>query len=149
MLSRGQADALVVSKADRLSRSLADFAPLLETASKQSWRVVAIDIGIDTTTPTGEPVANIMAAVSRRERHMIGPQTREGLAEACKAGKQIGSPILLPVEVQDRILAERAAGRTLAAIAAPLNDDLVPLPSRGRVWLPRSVAAVLRRTQVA
>lgn len=149
MLRQGQADALVVSKLDRLSRSLADFARLLETASKQGWGVVAIDLGIDTTTPTGELVANIMAAVSRWERQMIGLRTREGLAEARKAGKQIGSPVLLPIEVQDRIVAERGSGRTLAAIAESLNDDLVPLPSRGRVWLPGSVAAVLKRTQVA
>ena len=149
LLRAGQAEALVVSKLDRLSRSLADFARLLELASKQGWGVVAIDLGIDTTTPTGELVASIMASVSQWERRVIGMRTREGLAEARKAGKQIGSPVLLPIEVQDRIVAERAAGRTLAAIAQGLNDDLVPLPGNGRVWLPGSVAAVLRRTQAA
>lgn len=59
------------------------------------------------------------------------------------------APVLLPVEVQDRIVAERATGRTLAAIPQGLNDDLVPLPGKGRVWLPGSVAAVPRRTRVA
>ena len=145
LLRQGRAEALVVSKLDRLSRSLADFARLIETASRQGWGVVAIDLGIDTTTPTGELVASIMASVSQWERRMIGMRTREGLAEARKAGKQIGSPVLLPVEVQDRIVSERASGRTLAAIAESLNDDSVPLPGGGRVWLPGSVSAVLAR----
>jgi DNA invertase Pin-like site-specific DNA recombinase len=92
---------------------------------------------------------HIVVAVSRWERQMIGLRTREGLAEARKAGKQIGSPVLLPIEVQDRIVAERGSGRTLAAMAESLSDDLVPLPSRGRVWLPASVAAVLKRIQAA
>jgi len=86
-----------------------------------------------------------MASVSQWERRMIGMRTKEGLAKARKAGKQIGSPVLLPIEVQDRIVAERAIGRTFAAIARSLNDDSVPLPGGGRVWLPGSVAAVLWR----
>jgi len=49
LLRQGRAEALVVSKLDRLSRSLADFARLIETASRQGWGVVAIDLGIDTT----------------------------------------------------------------------------------------------------
>ena len=108
-----------------------------------------IDLGIDTTSPTGELVANIMAAVSHWERQRIGMRTREGRAKARKAGKQIGSPVLLPIEIQDRIVAERQGGRTLAAIAQGLNDDLMPLPGGGRVWLPASVTGVLRRTQFA
>lgn len=67
-LKRGEAEALVVSKLDRLSRSLADFARLLETGSKQAWGVIAIGLGIYTTTPTGDLVANIVASVSRWER---------------------------------------------------------------------------------
>lgn len=65
LLGTGQAEALIVSKLDRLSRTRADFVRLLETASKQGWRVVAIDLGIDTTTSTGELVANTMAVASR------------------------------------------------------------------------------------
>lgn len=92
--------------------------------------MVAINLGIDTTTPTGKLVASIMASVSQWERRMTGMRTREGLAEARRAGKQVGSPVLLPVEVQDRIVAERGSGRTLAAIAQGLNEDLVLYPAR-------------------
>jgi DNA invertase Pin-like site-specific DNA recombinase len=149
LLRAGQAEALVVSKLDRLSHSLADFARLLELANKQGWGVVAIDLGIDTTTPAGEPVASILASVSQWERRMIGMRNREGLAGAERACKKAGSPVLLPVEVQDHIVVERRDRRSLAAIAHGLNDDLVPLPGRGREWLPGSVAAVPPRTRAA
>lgn len=140
LLKQGSAEALVVSKLDRLSRSLADFARLLETANKQGWGVVAIDLGIDTTTPTGELVANIMAAVSRWERQMIGLRTREGLAVAKANGVRIGRPSRVAPDVIERIVRERRAGSTLAAIAERLNEDGTPTAGGGR-WHP----ATLRR----
>ncbi|MCJ1703703.1 MULTISPECIES: recombinase family protein [unclassified Rathayibacter] len=146
ILRAGEAEALVVSKLDRLSRSLADFARLLETAGKQGWGVVAIDLGIDTTTPTGELVANIMAAVSRWERQMIGVRTREGLAVAKAKGKRLGSPVLTSPETAARIIEERRGGATLAAIAEGLNRDSVPRAGGGAKWYPSSVSKVARRT---
>lgn len=145
MLRLGQADALVVSKLDRLSRSLADFARLLETANKQSWGVVAIDLGIDTTTPTGELLANIMAAVSRWERQMIGLRTREGLAEARKKGVRLGSPVLVSSQVAERIVEDRSRGYTYRQIADALNDDLVPPAGKGERWHASTVRSMLLR----
>lgn len=138
-LKSGTADALVVAKLDRLSRSLADFARMLETASKQGWGVIAIDLGIDTTTPTGELVANIMAAVSRWERRMIGQRTKEGLAEAKRRGVKVGRPRSVSPEVTERIVAMRHEGLSYGAIAKALNDEQMPLPSGGSRWHPSSV----------
>jgi len=53
LLKRGNAEALVVAKLDRLSRSVSDFAAVLATASKQRWAVVALDLGVDTSHPSG------------------------------------------------------------------------------------------------
>ena len=146
LLRAGQAEALVVSKLDRLSRSLADFARLLETASKQGWGVVAIDLGIDTTTPTGELVANIMAAVSRWERQMIGLRTKEGLAEARRAGVRLGRPVLVSSEVAQRIVAERRGGLTYARIAEGLNEDGVAPAGRGEKWHASTVRMISARS---
>lgn len=146
-LKRGEAEALVVSKHDRLGRSLADFARLLETASKQGWGVVAIDLGIDTTTPTGELVANIMASVSRWERQVIGLRTREGLAVAKANGVRLGSPVLMDPAVEERIVADHAAGRTLTAIAAGLSDDQTVVSGRGGRFYPSTIRGVLARAR--
>ena len=53
---------LVVSKLDRLSRSMLDFAGIMAAAQSQSWGVVALDVNGDTTTP-GEMVGNVMATL--------------------------------------------------------------------------------------
>jgi len=60
LLKAGEAEALVVSKLDRLARSLLDLAQILDLAKRQGWAVIVMDIGIDTTTPTGELVVNDM-----------------------------------------------------------------------------------------
>nr|WP_229383781.1 recombinase family protein [Microbacterium allomyrinae] len=78
-LDARRAGVLVVSKLDRLSRSVADFAGLLERAQRRRWSVVAIDLGIDTSTSAGELVANVMAAVAQWERRVIGERTSAAL----------------------------------------------------------------------
>src|SRR3954454_5409545 len=61
VLEAGEASALVVAKLDRLSRSMIDFTALMGTAQKQSWALVALDCAVDTSTPTGEAMANMLA----------------------------------------------------------------------------------------
>ena len=68
MLKRGEKTILVVAKLDRLSRSLADFARILAVARKQGWGVSALDMGVDTSTVTGELLTNVVASVSRLSR---------------------------------------------------------------------------------
>jgi hypothetical protein len=60
------------------------------------------------------------------------------------SGVRLGRPVSLPVAVSKRIAAERKAGRSLAAIAAMLNEEQVPTAQGGRQWWPSTVRAVLR-----
>src|SRR4051794_16948184 len=53
MIERGGADALVVSKLDRLSRSLLDFAGLMERAERKSWEIILLAEQFDMTTSSG------------------------------------------------------------------------------------------------
>ena len=145
MLKAREADALVVAKLDRLSRSLADFARLLETAAKQGWSVVALDLGIDTTTPTGKLVANVMAAVAQWERETIGLRTKEALAAAMAKGVHVGRPQRQDPAVVRRIRRWRRAGLTYRAIADRLNREAVPLPGGGVRWHPSSVYTISAR----
>jgi DNA invertase Pin-like site-specific DNA recombinase len=70
----------VVAKLDRLSRSIVHFGLLLEGASKKRFNVVALDLGLDLSTPQGELVANVIASVAQWERRIIGQRTKEALA---------------------------------------------------------------------
>jgi DNA invertase Pin-like site-specific DNA recombinase len=142
LVESGGADVLAVSKLDRLSRSLLDFAGLMARAHKQGWALVALDVDVDTTTPGGKLVANVMASVAEWERETIGARTRDALAAKRAQGVRLGRPRTLPLDVIERISRERAQGRTLRAIADGLSADKVPT-AQGGVWRPGTVAAVL------
>lgn len=141
-LDRGDAEVLIASKLDRVSRSVRDFAGLLERAQRHGWRLVLLDLG-DTSTPAGEMTANIIASAAQYERRLIGQRTREGLAAKRAAGVRLGRPSVLPAEVVRRVVDERAGGAILREIAAGLTADGVPTARGGAVWSTSSVQAVL------
>lgn len=136
-------DVLVIAKLDRLSRSLSDFAALMERAQRQRWNVIALDLGIDLSTPNGEFMASVLAAMARWERRIIGQRTREGMAAARAKGVLPGRRSALPVEVQQRLLDLRAEALTLTVIADRLNADGVPTSTGGR-WTTSAVHSSTR-----
>jgi DNA invertase Pin-like site-specific DNA recombinase len=142
----GAAAALVVAKLDRLSRSLLDFAALMERSRKKGWALVALDLGVDTTTPSGEMMANVLAVFAQFERRLIGQRTREALAVKRNQGVRLGRPPVLAEAILRRIRIDRSRGRTLAAIAAALNSAGVPTAHDGRCWHVSTVQALLQRS---
>jgi DNA invertase Pin-like site-specific DNA recombinase len=139
--------ALVVSKLDRLSRSVLDFAQITARARRNGWAVVALDVDVDTTTPTGELVANITASVAQWERRIIGARTREALQAKKAGGARLGRPVMLEPGTRRRIIADHAAGVSLAEIARTLNAENVATARGGR-WYPSTISAVLRSVRL-
>jgi DNA invertase Pin-like site-specific DNA recombinase len=92
-LAAGDRNILVVSKLDRLSSSLLDVADLMSPRSeRQGWRFVALDLGVDTTTPQGEMTAGVLAVFAQFERRLISERTRVGLAAKRAQGARLGRP---------------------------------------------------------
>lgn len=145
MLASGQAATLCVAKLDRLSRSLLDFASLVDTAHRQRWSIVCLDLGLDMSSPSGRLMSNVLASFAQFERDMASARTREALAAKRAAGVRLGRPVTLPAFVRARIRAERAAGATLTAIADRLNADGTPTAQGGARWYPSTVAAILKQ----
>jgi len=143
-LERKEAQGLVVAKLDRLSRSMLDFTAVMAQAQKQGWALVALDCAVDTTTPAGEAMANVLAVFAQFERRLIGQRTREALAAKRAQGVRLGRRVTMPVEVRERIRQERAGGRTLTAIADGLNASRTPTAQGGRQWYPSTVRAALK-----
>ena len=138
-------DALVVAKLDRLSRSLLDFATLMEAARKEGWALVALDLGVDTTTPAGEMLASVLASFAQYERRLIGQRTKDALAVKRRQGVRLGRPLAIENAVVRRIAEARAAGLSLRAIAEKLNVDAVPTGHGGAKWHASTVNSVLGR----
>jgi DNA invertase Pin-like site-specific DNA recombinase len=144
-----KADVLVVSKLDRLSRSVGDFSTLVDRSRRRGWQLVLMDLGLDTTTAAGELVANVVASTSQYERRLIGIRTREALAAKKAAGVRLGRPSNLPQQVLLDILEQRRTGRTFAAITRSLNDRAVPTSQGGVRWYAATVRSVLNSQAVA
>ena len=107
-LDKGNADVLVIAKLDRLSRSVAQGAQVMDRAKRKGWSLVALDFGLDTTTPAGEMVANVILSTAQYERRLIGVRTSDALQAKKGAGAILGRPDRTPEAVLRRILADRA-----------------------------------------
>jgi DNA invertase Pin-like site-specific DNA recombinase len=147
VLEAGDASALVVAKLDRLSRSMIDFTALMAKAQKQGWALVALDCAVDTTTPAGEAMANVLATFAQFERRLISQRTREALAVKRAQGVRLGRPPSLDDSVARRIRRERGRGRSFAVIAEMLNAEEVPTAQGGKRWYASTVRAVAGRSR--
>jgi DNA invertase Pin-like site-specific DNA recombinase len=138
-LDDGEGDMLMAAKLDRLSRSVRDVVELLEHSVKAGWRVLTLDLAIDTTTPFGEAMVSVSAAFSQLERRLIGERTKAALAVKRAEGARLGRQSVVPDAVMHRVLARRDDGASYSAIARELNDDEVPTTYGGRAWYPSTV----------
>ena len=134
---------IVVAKLDRLSRSVHDFSGILKLAAARRWSVVAIDLGVDTSTPTGKLVANVMMSVAEWEREVIGERTSVAMQAAKRQGRHMGRVSILPQSTGDRLLTLRAT-HTLAGTAVQLNAEGLTTAT-GEPWSANTVAKVQKR----
>jgi DNA invertase Pin-like site-specific DNA recombinase len=146
VLERADERALVAAKQGRLSQALLDLASLLATAQQQGWALVALDCALEPTTPAGEETAYVLATFAPLERGLISQRTKEALARKRSQGARLGRPATMPKYVIDRIKRERAAGKSLAAIANGLNADRIPTAQGGQRWYPTTIRHTLNRT---
>jgi len=147
-------DVLAVARLDRLSRSMLDFAGILDRAQREGWSIVALDLGVDMTTPNGRLIAHILVAVAEWERQMIGQRIREGLAQSTKTLGRVqpanggGKPAHVPDSVWAVVRDAEAEGLSPGQIARRLNDYGMKSP-RGKRWHRTSVGRMLARADAA
>jgi DNA invertase Pin-like site-specific DNA recombinase len=145
-IEAGMADGLVVAKLDRLSRSLLHFVELLERSRKKGWTLIALDLGIDTSTPSGEMVANVLMSFAQFERRLIGQRTKDALAIKKARGTRLGRPTTVTPAMLDKLTALALQGLSLRAIAKDLNENNVPTLHGGALWHASTVRSILQAT---
>jgi DNA invertase Pin-like site-specific DNA recombinase len=139
----GEATGLVVAKLDRLSRSLMDFAAMVEEAQKRGYSIVCVDQAFDLGTSNGCAMAGMLAVFAAWEREIIGERTKAALAVKQAQGVKLGRPRTMPDELRARIRRMRKRGLSLPAIVAKLNEEQVATAHGGRRWYPSTVRAAL------
>jgi DNA invertase Pin-like site-specific DNA recombinase len=141
-LDAGRGSVLMVAKLDRLTRSVHDATGLMLAAERGGWGLVALNAPVDTTTPQGAAMAQVLAVFAELERRLIGERTKAALAVKRAQGVRLGRPRLLSPHVVERIVASRAAGSTWSTIARELDEDGVATAQGGRQWYPATVRYV-------
>jgi len=159
MLNAGEADALLVVKLDRLTRSVVDLGTLVERYFAPG-RAALLSVGeqIDTRSAAGRLVLNVLASVSQWEREAIGERTATAMQHKAKQGEYTGGWAPYgrrgaadgarlgagPKEEAARTVARdlRARGLSLRAVAAELHQRRIR-SRRGRGFAPVQVKRIV------
>ena len=144
-MASGQADVLMAAKLDRVSRSVLDFATLMETARNEGWSIAVLDLDVDTTSSMGELVANIMISLAQLERRVIGDRTRDALKAVRARGTHLGRQSNIDSETLRLIRILRDSGKSYQGIADALIREGVPTAQGGQ-WHPATVRKIYVKT---
>jgi site-specific DNA recombinase len=141
-IEAGKVDAVVVYKVDRLSRSLLDFARILETFDKYQVSFVSVTQQINSGTSMGRLMLNVLLSFAQFEREIISERTRDKVASARRKGKWAGGHPILGYDVDPQrfklVINEDEAARVQAIFALYLqHEGLLPVLQelQHRGWL--------------
>lgn len=156
MLEAGEAEALVIVKLDRLTRSVRDLDHLLENYFASRFSLMSVSEQVDTRTASGRLVLNVLMSVAQWERETIGERTSQALQHKKSQGEHIGG-VGFGYKVTGKKLAKakdhetvaaivemRGQGMTLTAIADKLNSEGIKT-ARGGLWYAKTVANIINR----
>ncbi|MEM1144064.1 MAG: recombinase family protein [Pseudomonadota bacterium] len=115
-----EGDTLVVTKLDRLARSVAHLIEILDVLNEKSANLQIVGMGIDTATPTGKLMLTVLGGIAEFEREIMLERQREGIAKARAAGKYKGRKPTARAKSEE-VLAMRASGIGASEIARQLS----------------------------
>ncbi len=118
--TRREIDVVMAWSVDRLGRSLQDLVAFLSELQASKVDLYLDRQGIDTTTPGGKALFQMMGVFAEFERAMIQERVHAGLARARKEGKRLGRP-KVSRKIEQRIQAARAEGKGINRIATDLG----------------------------
>ncbi len=113
---RRDVDVVVVTKLDRLARSVHHLTQLSKEFEALRVDLVVVDQGLDTSTPTGRLLFHLIASIAEFEGELIRERTKAGLAAARRRGVRLGRKPL-DIKTRNRIQRLRRSGRTIRGIA--------------------------------
>lgn len=115
-----EGDTLVVTKLDRLARSVSHLGAIREELGVKGAELRIIDLNMDTNTPTGKLMINLLGSIAEFEREIMLERQREGIAKAKVLGKYKGRKPTSQAKVQE-VVQLKAQGLGASAIARQLN----------------------------
>ena len=159
-LASGAVEGIVITKLDRLTRSVVDMATLITDhfGERAGHTLFSVSDSIDARSAAGRMVLNILVSVAQWERETIAERTRDALRHKAAHGEVYGPAPLGYHAVGGRLIEDAAelhavsevrrlarAGKSLRRICAAM-DSAGHKTKRGGRWRPSTVQAILRRT---
>jgi DNA invertase Pin-like site-specific DNA recombinase len=166
MLRTNKADALLICKLDRLSRSVRDWSELVDRyfGERGGKQLLSVADSIDTRTAAGRLVLNVLMSVAAWEREATGERTRDALRHKIAKRERVGKVrygfdlaadgkclVANPLEQAAIALMQqlRAQGLTLRAIAAALTERGIETKQGLSTWSNQAVRYILRQDRTA
>jgi Resolvase, N terminal domain len=143
-IADGEARGLVVSHARLLGESIVDLAPLMQWFREASAAFIALDLGLDTSTPQGTRVAMALIRLSGWDRSGVLNGDRQRVAELGRGNGSRPRRVNGRTDLLSRIMALHDDDLGLQEIADQLNADGEPTLFGGDTWWPSSVRTALR-----
>ena len=103
-VAAGKVDVIVVYKVDRLTRSLADFAKIVDVLDAKGASFVSVTQAFNTTNSMGRLTLNVLLSFAQFEREVTGERIRDKIAASKRKGMWMGGPVALGYDVADRKL---------------------------------------------
>lgn len=113
-------DTLIVTRLDRLARSVADLVDITATLRAKSVALRILAMSLDTATPTGKLMLNLLGSIAEFERELMLERQREGIAKAKAEGKYKGRAPTAQRKAAE-VIRLKAEGKTGDAIAEELG----------------------------
>ena len=162
-LSTTGVDGVVITKLDRLSRSVRDWCDLMETFDRKSKVLISVYDSIDTSTASGRMIANMFATIAQWERETIAERTQASMNYLRKQGRRIGRfapygfqvdpddqtqliPCLRETDILAKIRSYSTTGLGATKIANQLNEDGYTNRS-GKAWTRSAVWKIVKRQE--
>lgn len=105
-----EGDQLIITKLDRLARSTLHLCKIAEQLEQEGIDLIVLDQSIDTSTPTGRLLFNVLAAIAQFETEIRAERQREGIAKAKQRGVQFGRQAALKEEQIQELQQSRQEG---------------------------------------
>lgn len=109
-------DTLVVTKLDRLARSVRNLVDIIDTLKDKNANLKILNMNLDTSTATGELMLNLLASIAQFERELMLERQREGIAKAKVEGKYKGRAPTARAK-SDEVIKLHQSGMGASAIA--------------------------------
>jgi site-specific DNA recombinase len=155
-------EGVVIAKLDRLTRSLRDWADLIDEffSEKAGKRLFSVGDSIDTRTAGGRLVLNVLMTVAQWEREIIGERTKDALQAKIAKGERCGrvrfgydlagdGKSLVPNPAEQAAIARmkewKAQGMSYRDMVKLVEDLGIETKEGGRVWMPMTIRRILTR----